>query len=88
MNGKKYVGEFQNNLKHGKGVYTYPDGKKYDGMWANGVQDGEGTFSSPEGKKRVGLWKNGKRIQWIDGKGESTMSVTTRLSKYSAASPK
>lgn len=30
-NGAQYVGEFYMNLKHGQGVFYYPDGSKYDG---------------------------------------------------------
>ena len=34
-NGRKYRGEFKNNLKHGHGEYTQADGKKYIGAWVN-----------------------------------------------------
>jgi hypothetical protein len=27
INGKKYIGEFLEGLKDGKGTYIYPDGK-------------------------------------------------------------
>ena len=34
--GRKYVGEFQNDLKHGHGIYSWPNGKKYEGNWKEG----------------------------------------------------
>lgn len=30
-NGARYIGEYYMNLKHGQGVFYYPDGSKYDG---------------------------------------------------------
>lgn len=30
-NGKKYVGEFKNGSRNGKGVFTFPDGSRYEG---------------------------------------------------------
>ena len=29
--GYRYQGEFQNNLRHGNGLFIYPDGSKYNG---------------------------------------------------------
>lgn len=30
-NGARYIGKYYMNLKHGQGVFYYPDGSKYDG---------------------------------------------------------
>ena len=32
-NNGKYVGQFKDGKKHGKGIYDYADGCKYDGEW-------------------------------------------------------
>lgn len=30
-NGARYIGEYYQNLKHGQGIFYYPDGSKYEG---------------------------------------------------------
>ena len=34
--GEKYVGEWKDGKKHGKGTMTFPDGSKYVGEWKDG----------------------------------------------------
>jgi hypothetical protein len=34
--GRKYEGEYQNDLKHGTGIFKWPDGRVYEGEWENG----------------------------------------------------
>lgn len=34
--GRKYVGEYHKDKKHGKGVFYWGDGRIYDGEWLNG----------------------------------------------------
>ena len=31
--GEKYVGEWKDDLMHGRGTYTFPDGMKRSGFW-------------------------------------------------------
>ena len=31
--GRKYEGEYKEDLKHGYGTYVWPGGKKYEGYW-------------------------------------------------------
>ena len=57
--GHKYVGEFKNGLKHGKGTYTHPDGQKYIGEWKDDMMH-KGTWTHPDGTKYVGEFKDGK----------------------------
>ena len=33
LDGKKYEGEYLNDLKHGQGKFEWPDGRVYEGMW-------------------------------------------------------
>lgn len=31
--GRKYVGDYNDDKKEGHGEFTWPDGRKYDGQW-------------------------------------------------------
>ena len=57
--GEKYVGEWQNRMRVGKGVFTYKNGNKYTGSRQNNVPHGQGSLYSTDGKISTG--------QWIDG---------------------
>ena len=46
--GAKYEGEYQNDLKHGRGKYTYPNGDIYDGEWSEGKRHGKGLYRNKE----------------------------------------
>jgi hypothetical protein len=55
-------------MKHGFGVYTWPEGQVYKGNWVDGMQHGLGTYSyCDQGQTIVkyGLWKNGTRQQFF-----------------------
>jgi len=41
-NGQIYLGDFKNNIRVGKGLFTHPNGTKYDGSWKDGKFDGFG----------------------------------------------
>jgi len=47
--GRKYKGEYYNDLKHGKGDFYWPDGRKYCGQWKSGKQDGRGIYTGQNG---------------------------------------
>lgn len=61
--GTIYVGEWQGNKRHGRGIWTRPDGMKHEGEWEKDKPNGQGTLIYPDGKKRSGLWENGKFIE-------------------------
>ena len=58
--GQKYVGEWKNDMRHGKGTNLFK-GIKYVGEWKAGKFDGNGTMTYPNGMKYVGEFKNDKR---------------------------
>jgi hypothetical protein len=67
--GDVYEGDFKNNDKEGKGVYTWskegPDaGEVYDGEWKNGKQHGIAIYTFPSEKIIKGEWEDGvfKRV--------------------------
>jgi hypothetical protein len=63
-NGDKYVGEFKDYQKHGKGTLTFGEGlcegDKYVGEFKDGSQHGQGTYTFANGNKYVGEFKDGK----------------------------
>ena len=60
-----YTGTFKNDLKHGKGKYTWNDGNVYEGDWINGERTGKGKYTWNDGNVYEGDWINGERT----GKG-------------------
>jgi len=42
--GYWYEGEWKNNVKHGRGKFTYLDGKVYEGDFINNKKEGSGVF--------------------------------------------
>ena len=59
--GSKYVGYFQNSLRHGQGTYYYISGNKYVGQWANGVKSGIGIMYYSNGARFEGNYTDDKR---------------------------
>ncbi|XP_018412758.1 PREDICTED: MORN repeat-containing protein 3 [Nanorana parkeri] len=68
VNGDHYTGEWQNNLKHGKGTYMCKSTNSiYEGDWKCGKRSGFGTSSVQDPitgeyvKLYSGCWKNNKQ---------------------------
>ena len=65
----KYIGQVENGVAHGKGVFNYDSGSKYEGDWENGKKNGKGLFFYNKdifkGDKYDGNWVNDKQ----EGKG-------------------
>ena len=40
FDGRKYEGEWKNDLMHGKGTFVWPDGRKYVGHYEKDVKKG------------------------------------------------
>ena len=58
-NGDKYIGEWNEDQKHGLGVNTYANGDKYVGEFKDDRRSGQGTYSFVDGRKEVGGFKEG-----------------------------
>ena len=64
--GTKYVGEWWNEGRNGRGTIHYSDRRTYEGEWSDpqnlghDAPDGTGVMTWPDGKKYDGDWKSGK----------------------------
>jgi len=76
--GRKYVGEYKDNKRHGQGTYTYANGDKYVGNFKDGKRYGQGTFTYANGDKYVGNYQDGKK----HGQGTFTFSDGERKTGF------
>ena len=49
--GRKYEGNYANDIKEGKGKFSWPDGRLFVGTWKNGKQNGRGTYYNSKGEE-------------------------------------
>ena len=84
VDGKKYIGEYFNNMKEGKGKYFFVDGKEYNGQFSQDKKEGIGKYLWNDGRIYLGFWKGNKQSGlgryininenkdkfgvWVDGK--------------------
>ena len=61
--GRKYVGEWKNNHRNGRGIFTWADRSTYVGEWKDGNITGQGAFTDINGKCISGVWESGKLIE-------------------------
>lgn len=58
-NNESYRGQILNGMKHGSGVYRWPDGTKYTGQWSRDTEHGLGEICYSNGDKYRGEWQQG-----------------------------
>ncbi len=74
LTGDRYIGEFREGLRHGKGEYIFGNhelvsgsiGCKYSGDWKDNIRHGRGIFTWKDGSIYDGDWEGNKR----HGRGE------------------
>lgn len=57
----KYVGNWQNGLRHGQGKFSWNNGDTYDGSWFEDKRHGEGIYVWNDGSKYKGHYSHGVR---------------------------
>jgi len=68
--GRKYVGEFKDNKRHGQGTSTHVRGDKYVGEYKEDKKNGQGFYTWPDGSIYAGEWRDDK----FDGQGTLTFA--------------
>lgn len=77
-NGDQYIGDFQNNEKHGNGHYRYSNGDQYIGEFFEGVRTGHGQYFYSNGDTYEGEMLNGEfhgrgKYVYSDGRVETSV---------------
>jgi hypothetical protein len=52
--GRKFEGNFQNDIKIGRGIMTWPNGDKLEADWIRGKEEGIGKFTNSVGVVKYG----------------------------------
>ena len=62
--GKKYEGEYLNDIREGKGKFILTDGKSYEGNFVGGELDGEIIYNENDKIKKI-LYSNGQFVKYL-----------------------
>ncbi|EAS04950.1 IQ calmodulin-binding motif protein (macronuclear) [Tetrahymena thermophila SB210] len=57
QSGAIYKGQWNNGLRHGRGIQFWPDGSVYQGDWVEDMADGKGRLIHPDGDYYQGDWQ-------------------------------
>merc|ERR1719188_2706818 len=77
--GRRYVGSYAEDRKHGQGTFSWQDGRRYEGQWVAGKRDGIGTYTNAKGLTRRGVWQVDRPLQW-DAPCEATSTKSQLVS--------
>lgn len=59
QDSNKYVGEYKDDMKHGKGEFTWASGGNYKGDYIDDVKEGFGEMTWADGSVYSGTWQGG-----------------------------
>ncbi len=62
-------GEWQDDQKHGHGLYRWTNGECYEGQWLTNLKHGSGILILPDGKRIAQVYEHGKLIKEEDDDG-------------------
>lgn len=51
-----YMGDWEDDKFHGKGIYIFSKGDRYEGELRDGMKEGYGDYYYSNGNKYEGLW--------------------------------
>ena len=60
LQGKRYIGQWQEGERNGQGMTYYSSGEKHTGLYLGGNRTGPGVYYYPDGTVKQGNWKKGK----------------------------
>ncbi len=89
--GQKYVGQFKNGKRDGKGTYMFPDKtksggqKQYEGGWKEDMPSGKGTLTFYDGRKFVGEWMFDTVVTKESDTSGGKLMTFTRSSRVTSA---
>jgi len=48
---EQIMGQWIDNNKTGRGIYTWPNGNRYEGQWIDDKKNGRGIYTCPDGAR-------------------------------------
>ena len=61
----RYVGYWNNGLRHGKGTFYYSNGSKYEGDWSENFKQGFGVFTFEDGTTYQGPFEKDRMVDRV-----------------------
>ena len=58
----KYVGEFRDGARNGRGTFWYATGAQYIGEWYNNLKHGKGVFTYEDGTEYAGFFEDDRPV--------------------------
>merc|ERR1719506_227701 len=62
VDGRKFVGQWQQGHITGQGRMSWPNGSEYCGDYVRDSKHGNGTFTWPDGRSYRGEWRDGAGV--------------------------
>ena len=76
----RYVGDFKDGMRHGRGTFFYATGASYRGDWRNNLKQGDGTFVYEDGTVYTGSFEQDRLPRRQGGGSAPGCSVKVDIS--------
>ena len=81
--GRKHIGYYKGNKKHGFGIYYWPDEYRiYVGFWTKGKQESVGKFVILNKRPKYGSWENGEKVSNFSREEDAIFQIQKSKSEY------